>query len=149
MGSDACACLANRFLDVDFVFAVHLNLNLKSPVNIRLGGLKNDILLEPLEYLPFVYLMNKCDIILTNSGGIQEGGPSLGKPMLVMRDTTERPESIEAVTAILTGANKEQIVESVSTLLTNVDIYEEMSSAHNPYGDGQASERIISIIGAT
>jgi UDP-N-acetylglucosamine 2-epimerase (non-hydrolysing) len=141
--------LANRFQDVDFVFPVHLNPNVKSPVNIRLGGLKNVILIEPLEYLSFVYLMSKCDIILTDSGGIQEEAPSLGKPVLVMRDTTERPESIEAGTVILTGANKEQIVESVSTLLTNVDIYGEMSSAHNPYGDGQASERIISIIGAT
>jgi len=139
--------LANLFDNVDFVYPVHLNPNVRSLVHTRLGDLNNVLLLEPLEYLPFVYLMSKCEIILTDSGGIQEEAPSLGKPVLLMRDTTERPEALEAGTVLLTGANKVRIVDSVSTLLTNTDIYSKMSLSHNPYGDGESSRRIISAIG--
>ena len=145
---DAIKQLANRFDNVDFVFPVHLNPKVKSLVHSRLGDLENVRLFEPLEYLPFVYLMNQCELILTDSGGIQEEAPSLGKPVLVMRDTTERPEALEAGTVVLTGANRIKIVESVSNLLTNADAYNKMSFAHNPYGDGSSSQRIISVIGA-
>jgi len=145
---DAIKQLANQFDDVDFVFPVHLNPYVKSLVHSRLGDMDNILLMEPLEYLPFVYLMSRSELILTDSGGIQEEAPSLGKPVLVMRETTERPEAIEAGTVLLTGANKIRIVKSVSTLLTNTDIYSKMSRAHNPYGDGKSSGRIVSVIGA-
>ena len=139
--------LANRFDSVDFVFPVHMNPNVKKLVHSRLGDIENVLLLEPLGYLPFVYLMSKSELLLTDSGGIQEEAPSLGKPVLVMRDATERPEALEAGTVLLTGADKVRIVESVSLLLTDTKTYGKMSRAHNPYGDGKASRRILSLIG--
>ena len=145
---EALVELANRFGMVDFVFPVHLNPNVRKLVHSRLGGIDNVFLLKPQGYLPFVYLMSRSELLLTDSGGIQEEAPSLGKPVLVMRETTERPEALEAGTVLLTGANKIKIVESVSTLLTNADVYSKMSVAHNPYGDGKSSGRIVSVIGA-
>ena len=140
--------LANRFGSVDFVFPVHMNPNVKQVVHSRIGDIRNVLLLEPLGYLPFVYLMSKSELLLTDSGGIQEEAPSLGKPVLVMRDTTERPEALEAGTVLLTGADKVRIVDSVSMLLTDPEMYTKMSRAHNPYGDGKSSRRILSALGA-
>jgi UDP-N-acetylglucosamine 2-epimerase (non-hydrolysing) len=144
---EAISELANQFGSVDFVFPVHLNPNVKELVHSRLGDIDNVMLLEPQGYLPFVYLMSKSELLLTDSGGIQEEAPSLGKPVIVMRDTTERPEALEAGTVLLTGVNKARIVETVSMLLTNTEMYSKMSRAHNPYGDGKSSRRILSLIG--
>ena len=136
--------LSQRFNDVDFIYPVHLNPNVRKPVNEILGeGLENVFLTEPLEYQEFVYLMSKSYLILTDSGGIQEEAPGLGKPVLVMRDTTERPEAVEAGTVKLVGSDKEMIINTTSELLTNHNAYEAMANAVNPYGDGLASERIV------
>ena len=136
--------LANNYPDIDFVYPMHLNPNVRKPVLEILGkNSKNIFLIEPLDYLPFVYLMNNSYLILTDSGGIQEEAPGLGKPVLVMRDTTERPEAVEAGTVILVGTNAEIIEKSVSDLIEDKRLYTSMSTAENPYGDGKASEKII------
>lgn len=140
-------CLALREIcqchpDVDVVYPVHLNPSVQDPVNRLLKGVPNIYLIEPLDYLPFVYLMSCSHIILTDSGGIQEEAPSLGKPVLVMRDVTERPEAVEAGTVILVGTDTKVIVDQVNRLLENQAAYAMMSKSHNPYGDGQACSRI-------
>ena len=129
--------------DVDIVYPVHLNPNVREPATRLLSGVSNIFLIEPLDYLPFVHLMSRACIILTDSGGIQEEAPSLGKPVLVMRDTTERPEAVEAGTVKLVGTHVGLIVSELDRLLTDKAAYEVMSNAHNPYGDGQACRRII------
>ena len=139
--------LSQRFKDVDFIYPVHLNPNVRKPVNEILGdGLENVFLTEPLEYQEFVYMMSKSCLILTDSGGIQEEAPGLGKPVLVMRDTTERPEAVEAGTVKLVGSDKDMIISMTSELLTNTAAYEAMANAVNPYGDGHASEWIIEFL---
>ncbi|WP_028024957.1 non-hydrolyzing UDP-N-acetylglucosamine 2-epimerase [Enterovibrio calviensis] len=145
---EALAEIATRFPESQIIYPVHLNPNVQEPVNRILKGVDNVHLIEPQEYLPFVYLMNRSHIILTDSGGIQEEAPSLGKPVLVMRDTTERPEAVEAGTVKLVGTNKEAIVNSIERLLVNKSDYESMSRAHNPYGDGKSCEQIIEKIKA-
>lgn len=142
----AIAELATEFRDVEFVYPMHLNPNVREPVNRLLSGFDNIKLIEPQDYLPFIWLMTKSYLILTDSGGIQEEAPSLGLPVLVMRDTTERPEAVLAGTVKLVGTNTNAIVENVRMLLTNSALYEEMALAHNPYGDGRACERIVSAI---
>lgn len=134
---------ARCFPDVDIVYPVHLNPNVREPVNRLLSGLDNVHLIEPLDYLPFVYLMSRSYLILTDSGGIQEEAPSLGKPVLVMRDTTERPEAVGAGTVELVGTDVERICERLRALLTDEGAYQRMSLAHNPYGDGEACRRIL------
>ena len=138
---DAIAMLAQRD-DVQIIYPVHLNPNVKGPVESKLGKINGVRLIPPQNYLPFVYLMSRADIILTDSGGVQEEAPSLGKPVLVMRDTTERPEAVESGTVKLVGTNTELIVNEALTLLDDVASYESMARAHNPYGDGLASGRI-------
>jgi UDP-N-acetylglucosamine 2-epimerase (non-hydrolysing) len=128
--------------DLQIVYPVHLNPNVQDPVNGMLSGADNVHLIDPQDYLPFVYLMTRAHIILTDSGGVQEEAPSLGKPVLVMRDTTERPEAVTAGTVRLVGTDVNAITSNVTELLTNVSAYEAMSRAHNPYGDGKASQRI-------
>ena len=140
---EGLAKTAKQFPDVQIVYPVHLNPNVREPVNRILSGVTNIHLIEPQDYLPFVWLMNRSDIILTDSGGIQEEAPSLGKPVLVMRDTTERPEAVSAGTVKLVGTDIEMITNAIAELLTDTNAYSEMSKAHNPYGDGQASQRII------
>lgn len=135
--------LATDHGDWDFIYPVHLNPNVRQPVSDILTGLPNVHLIEPLDYAPFVWLMNECNLILTDSGGVQEEAPSLGKPVLVMREVTERPEAVEAGTVRLVGVDKSKLVHSVEQLLTQPDLYERMSRAHNPYGDGRAAERIV------
>jgi UDP-N-acetylglucosamine 2-epimerase (non-hydrolysing) len=130
----------------EVLYPVHLNPNVQEPVNRLLKGQKNVFLVEPQEYLPFCYLMQKSKLILTDSGGIQEEAPSLGKPVLVMRETTERPEALAAGTVKLVGTNKTKIETEVSKLLQNEEEYKRMSKAHNPYGDGNASKRIIEFL---
>lgn len=132
--------------DWDLVYPVHLNPNVQQPVFDILGGHDNIRLIQPLDYEPFVWLMDQSDMILTDSGGIQEEAPSLGKPVLVMRAVTERPEAVEAGTVRLVGTDRMAIREGVEELLTDAELYGRMSRAHNPYGDGKASERILSII---
>jgi UDP-N-acetylglucosamine 2-epimerase (non-hydrolysing) len=139
----AIAELALRHPDIDLVYPVHLNPNVHEPVNRLLRGRPNVHLIEPQDYLPFVYLMQRCHIILTDSGGIQEEAPSLGKPVLVMRESTERPEAVQAGTVRLVGTDTDLIVEGVSRLLADDEDYLRMSVAHNPYGDGQACMRIM------
>ncbi|WP_336997070.1 non-hydrolyzing UDP-N-acetylglucosamine 2-epimerase [Leclercia sp. M50] len=139
----ALAEIAARNEDVQIVYPVHLNPNVSEPVNRILGHVKNVILIEPQDYLPFVWLMNHAWLILTDSGGIQEEAPSLGKPVLVMRETTERPEAVKAGTVRLVGTDSRAIVEEVTRLLLNNEEYQAMSRAHNPYGDGQACDRIL------
>ncbi|MEI7239515.1 MULTISPECIES: non-hydrolyzing UDP-N-acetylglucosamine 2-epimerase [Pectobacterium] len=139
----ALADIARRHPEVQIVYPVHLNPNVSEPVNRILSGIDNVMLIAPQDYLPFVYLMNRSYMILTDSGGIQEEAPSLGKPVLVMRDTTERPEAVEAGTVKLVGTEVTSIVDAVSTLLTDEEAYQAMSRAHNPYGDGQACQRIV------
>lgn len=141
----AIATIAKRD-DVQIVYPMHLNPNVREPVNRILKDLPNVHLIEPLEYLPFVCLMNQSYIILTDSGGVQEEAPSLGKPVLVMRNTTERPEAIAAGTVKLVGTNKDTIVAALKELLDNEDSYKTMSFAHNPYGDGKACERIVKFL---
>ena len=139
----ALADIATTHQDIQIVYPVHLNPNVREPVNRILGHVKNVILIDPQEYLPFVWLMNHAWLILTDSGGIQEEAPSLGKPVLVMRDTTERPEAVTAGTVRLVGTDKQRIVEEVTRLLKDENEYQAMSRAHNPYGDGQACSRIL------
>ena len=143
----AIKTLTERYPDVDFVYPMHLNPNVRKPIHEVFGenleGLGNMFFIEPLEYLSFVYLMEKSNIVLTDSGGIQEEAPGLGKPVLVMRDTTERPEALEAGTVKLVGTDYDMIVNEVSALLDNKDHYDAMSKAVNPYGDGKACERIV------
>ena len=135
--------LAEQYPDVDFVYPMHLNPNVRKPVLEILGeGAENVFLIEPLDYLPFVYMMQHSTLILTDSGGVQEEAPGLGKPVLVMRDTTERPEAVEAGTVLLVGTNREKIEQGVSQLLDDAEMYRRMSEAVNPYGDGLACERI-------
>lgn len=137
----ALKALAERG-DVQVVYPVHLNPHVLEPVNRLLAGVDNIALIEPQDYLPFVYLMSRASLIITDSGGVQEEAPSLGKPVLVMRDTTERPEAVKAGTVRLVGTNAERIVAEATRLLDDPIAYAEMSRAHNPYGDGQASARI-------
>ena len=139
----ALAETAKAFPDVDIVYPVHLNPNVREPVNRLLAGIPNIHLIEPLDYLPFVYLMNRAFVILTDSGGIQEEAPSLGKPVLVMRSTTERPEAVDAGTVKLIGTEVTAITAHLRELLTDAAVYQRMSFAHNPYGDGQACQRIV------
>ena len=146
----AIQALTQKFSDVDFVYPMHLNPNVRKPIHEVFGedlsNLGNMFFIEPLEYLSFVYLMEKSTIVLTDSGGIQEEAPGLGKPVLVMRDTTERPEALEAGTVKLVGTDFNKIVGEVSELLTNQEYYERMSKAVNPYGDGKACGRIVNYI---
>ncbi len=136
--------LAEQYKDVDFVYPMHLNPNVRKPVLEILGEkAENVFLIEPLDYLPFVYMMQHSTLILTDSGGVQEEAPGLGKPVLVMRDTTERPEAVEAGTVLLVGTNREKIEQGVSMLLDDADTYRRMSEAVNPYGDGKACNRIV------
>lgn len=136
--------LAEQYQDVDFVYPMHLNPNVRKPVLEILGEkAENVFLIEPLDYLPFVYMMQHSTLILTDSGGVQEEAPGLGKPVLVMRDTTERPEAVEAGTVLLVGTNREKIEQGVSILLDDAETYRRMSEAVNPYGDGLACERIM------
>lgn len=134
---------AQTFPEVDIVYPVHLNPSVREPVNRLLAGIANIHLIQPLDYLPFVYLMNRAYIILTDSGGIQEEAPSLGKPVLVMRDATERPEAVQAGTVKLIGTEVAAITQHLRELLTDAAAYQSMSFAHNPYGDGQACQRIV------
>lgn len=143
----AIADLAGRYADVRFVYPVHLNPNVRAPVHSILGGLPNVHLLEPLEYEPFVLLLRRCHLVLTDSGGIQEEAPGLGKPVLVMRDVTERPEAVDAGTVRLVGASETNIVANLAELLDNPAAYAAMARAHNPYGDGRACARIVEILG--
>ncbi len=142
----AIAELAGRHPDWDLLYPVHLNPNVQKPVYELLDDLSNVHLIKPQEYAQFVWLMDQSDLILTDSGGIQEEGPSLGKPVLVMRDVTERPEAVDAGTVKLVGTNQEMIVTSVEELFANNAIYEKMSKAHNPYGDGKACPRIVNVL---
>lgn len=142
--------LKDKYPDVDFVYPMHLNPNVRKPIHEVFGenleGLGNMFFIEPLEYISFVYLMEKSNIVLTDSGGIQEEAPGLGKPVLVMRDTTERPEALDAGTVKLVGTNYDKIVNEVSALLEDVVYYNIMSQAVNPYGDGLACERIVNAL---
>ena len=146
--------LAEVYIDVDFVYPMHLNPNVRKPIQKvfgqtlvdAMGKLGNVHFIEPLDYLPFVYLMNKSTLLLTDSGGIQEEAPGLGKPVLVMRNITERPEAIEAGTVRLVGTDKGLILNEVSRLLDDEEHYFQMSRAHNPYGDGKACERILNAL---
>lgn len=144
---NAIKTLSERYSDVDFVYPMHLNPNVRQPINNVFGEYleehSNLFFIEPLEYLSFVYLMEKSTIVLTDSGGIQEEAPGLGKPVLVMRDTTERPEAVDAGTVKLVGTDYNKIVDEVSLLLDDNNMYDKMSNATNPYGDGKACQRII------
>ena len=144
-----CSALKKIALDrpnINIVYPVHLNPNVFKPVNDLLGNVKNVYLIEPLQYEAFIYLMSLSKLIITDSGGVQEEAPSLGKPVLVMRDTTERPEAVSAGTVKLVGTNTQGIVSATNELLDNTLVYESMAKAHNPYGDGKACERIISFM---
>lgn len=143
---EALLRVAKAHPDAQIVYPVHLNPNVREPVNRLLADVDNIFLIEPLQYLPFVYLMNRSYLILTDSGGIQEEAPSLGKPVLVMRDTTERPEAVAAGTVKLVGTDVETIVENLGQLLTDKQTYEAMSFAHNPYGDGKSCQRICDVL---
>ncbi|MGL0926827.1 non-hydrolyzing UDP-N-acetylglucosamine 2-epimerase [Vibrio vulnificus] len=140
---EALAQTAKQHPEVQILYPMHLNPNVREPVNRILGSVENVLLIEPQQYLPFIYLMDRAHIILTDSGGIQEEAPSLGKPVLVMRDTTERPEAVAAGTVKLVGTDVEKIVSNLNTLLTDSEAYQAMSFAHNPYGDGKACQRIL------
>lgn len=142
----AIQCLASRYSEVHFVYPVHLNPNVRRPVREILANLKNVHLIEPLDYEPFVYLLKHAHLVLTDSGGIQEEAPSLGKPVLVLRDVTERPEAVDAGTVELVGPDQDCIVYGVSRLLDDDAYYQRMSRAHNPYGDGQACQRIVNVL---
>ena len=143
----AIKALSEKYTDVDFVYPMHLNPNVRKPIHEvfgeNLNGSGNMFFIEPLEYLSFVYLMDKAHIVLTDSGGIQEEAPGLGKPVLVMRDTTERPEALDAGTVKLVGTDFDKIVDNVSSLIDDADKYDKMSHAVNPYGDGKACRRIV------
>ena len=138
--------LASKYPDIDIVYPVHLNPNVQKPVYELLSGLDNVFLISPLDYLPFIYAMQHSILLLTDSGGVQEEAPSFGKPVLVMRNTTERPEAVEAGTVKLVGTDAETIVGNVVELLRNKELYKRMSETHNPYGDGQACERIVNAL---
>lgn len=142
--------LSEKYPEVDFVYPMHLNPNVRKPIHEVFGedltAYNNFFFIEPLQYLEFVYLMEKSTIVLTDSGGIQEEAPGLGKPVLVMRDTTERPEALKSGTVHLVGTNHDLIVKEVSTLLDDADAYEKMSKAVNPYGDGKACDRIVRVL---
>ncbi|WP_333804605.1 non-hydrolyzing UDP-N-acetylglucosamine 2-epimerase [Sulfurospirillum sp.] len=142
----ALKILALKNPHIDIVYPVHLNPNVRQPVQDILAGIANIYLIEPLQYESFVYMMNKSYLIITDSGGVQEEAPSLGKPVLVMRDTTERPEAVKAGTVKLVGTNIDMIVNEAQKLLDNEQEYEKMSKAHNPYGDGQACKKIVDFI---
>lgn len=146
----AIKTLSEKYPNVDFVYPMHLNPNVRKPIKEIFGENRqsNLFFIEPLEYLSFVYLMEKSHIVLTDSGGIQEEAPGLGKPVLVMRDTTERPEALDAGTVKLVGTDYDKIVSEVSSLLDDTECYKQMSQAVNPYGDGKACERIVEYIGA-
>jgi len=144
-----CAALKEIALqkpDVDIVYPVHLNPNVQKPVRELLSDINNVYLIEPLDYMSFVNILSQCELILTDSGGIQEEAPSLGKPVLVMRDSTERPEAVEAGTVVLVGTQKENIIQSTLRLLNDALYYKKMSCSHNPYGDGDACAKIINFI---
>lgn len=147
---NAIKCLSEKYPDTDFVYPMHLNPNVRKPIHEVFGedlsNLKNLFFIEPLEYLPFVYLMEKSYLVLTDSGGIQEEAPGLGKPVLVMRDTTERPEAVTAGTVKLVSTDKNKIIQEVSDLLEDSNTYHNMSRAVNPYGDGKACERIVDFL---
>ncbi len=138
--------IAEKFPNVEIVYPVHLNPKVQKPVYELLGNMENIKLIDPLAYPEFVWLMNESHMVITDSGGVQEEAPSLGKPVLVMRDTTERPEAVEAGTVILVGTDKEKIFSETSILLTDKEKYKNMSRLHNPYGDGQACERIVNFM---
>ena len=141
--------LSEKYSDVDFVYPMHLNPNVRKPIHEVFGEdltRPNFFFIEPLQYLEFVHLMSKATIVLTDSGGIQEEAPGLGKPVLVMRDTTERPEALASGTVHLVGTDYNKIVNGVSTLLDDTAAYEAMSKAVNPYGDGQACRRIADVL---
>ncbi|KYC48147.1 MAG: UDP-N-acetylglucosamine 2-epimerase [Candidatus Methanofastidiosum methylothiophilum] len=138
--------ISEKFNGVELVYPVHLNPNVRKPVNKILSNRDRIHLIEPLDYPDLIWLMNKSYLVLTDSGGIQEEAPSLGKPVLVMRETTERPEGIESGNARLVGTNKDNIINNVSLLLSNIKEYDKMTEANNPYGDGLASRRIVEII---
>ncbi len=135
--------MSTEYPSVDWVYPVHLNPNVREPVTRILGGIPNVHLIDPLDYMPFVYMMDRSTLILTDSGGVQEEAPSLGKPVLVMRDTTERPEAVEAGTVRLVGSSSGCIIDGLRELLDNHDSYLAMTRAHNPYGDGKACDRIV------
>jgi UDP-N-acetylglucosamine 2-epimerase (non-hydrolysing) len=145
---EALILLAKQYPDCDFIYPVHLNPNVQQPVKeiVAKEDLSNVWLLSPLDYLPFIYLMDLSTLVLTDSGGIQEEAPGLGKPVLVMRETTERPEAIEAGTALLVGTSTKTIVEETATLLSDKEKYNRMANAVNPYGDGTACEKIVNAI---
>ena len=143
---EALAQTAKSNPDVQILYPMHLNPNVREPVNRILGDIDNILLIEPQQYLPFIYLMDRANIILTDSGGIQEEAPSLGKPVLVMRDTTERPEAVEAGTVKLVGTSTDKIITALEVLLKDEATYKEMSYAHNPYGDGKACQRILNTL---
>lgn len=146
---EALKTIATNNPDIDIVYPVHLNPNVQKPVNEILSNTPNVYLINPLQYESFLYLMNKSYFIITDSGGVQEEAPSLGKPVLVMRDTTERPEALDAGTVKLVGTNKELIIKEAQKLLDDEDEYNTMAKAHNPYGDGKACERIVKFIKET
>ena len=143
---EALKTIATNNPDIDIVYPVHLNPNVQKPVKEILSNTPNVYLINPLQYESFIYMMNKSYFIITDSGGVQEEAPSLGKPVLVMRDTTERPEAVEAGTVKLVGTNKEAIIQEAQKLLDDEKEYNKMSKAHNPYGDGKACERIVEFI---
>lgn len=143
---NALAEIARLHPQLQIVYPVHLNPNVSEPVNRILRGIDNIVLIEPQEYLPFVWLMDRAWLILTDSGGIQEEAPSLGKPVLVMRDTTERPEALDAGTVRLVGTDQQKIVSEVTRLLNDNEAWQTMSHAHNPYGDGLACQRIVEVL---
>ena len=142
----AIRTVADDVEDVVFVYPVHLNPKVQDPVNRILGGHERIILIDPLSYQPFVWLMNRATVVLTDSGGVQEEAPSLGKPVLVMRDTTERPEGVEAGNAKLVGTNKQMIIDELTKLLTVQGAIEKMAQVQNPYGDGTAAKQIADIL---
>jgi UDP-N-acetylglucosamine 2-epimerase (non-hydrolysing) len=146
----ALADIARARPDTEILYPVHLNPNVQGPVRRLLGeeGLRNVHLIEPVDYLPFVYLMNRAYLIITDSGGVQEEAPSLGKPVLVMRETTERPEAVAAGTVKLTGTDRKRLVAEALSLLDDQDAFTRMSTAHNPYGDGLAASRIVGVLRA-
>lgn len=145
---EALATIAKDHPDWLLVYPVHLNPNVQKPVNELLGNINNIFLVPPQDYLPFAWLLDQCDLVITDSGGIQEEAPSLGKPVLVTRNVTERPEAVEAGTVKLVGTSKESIIEQTTQILTNEALYKQMSETHNPYGDGAASGRIVDAIKA-
>lgn len=143
---EALSITAKRYPNAQILYPMHLNPNVREPVNRILKGTKNIYLIEPQQYLPFIYLMNRSHIILTDSGGIQEEAPSLGKPVLVMRDTTERPEAVDAGTVKLVGTEVGAITSAINELMDDAAAYKKMSFAHNPYGDGKACAKVLDIL---